>query len=89
LITKTGNQRWPTRPLTPTQDFLLRSAARIDLFSSRLYLLVGDRSNVRTEVKPLVNYGYLAKSDDGLTGTWYLVTERGMAYLANPRPDGG
>lgn len=76
-----GTQRWKIQPLTYTQDFLIRSASRLDHFDTRLHLLVGDRSNMRTEVKPLVNYGYLVKSDDGLTGTWYQVTPRGMAYL--------
>jgi len=68
--------------LTPTQDHLLRSAARIEPLDPVRRLLVGDRSNLATEARPLVMHGLIELESDGLTGTWYRVTRRGLRYLA-------
>lgn len=72
--------------LSPTQDWLLRTARKLDSFATELTLLVGHRASLVMEAPVLVRYGLISKEASGVTGTWYRVTPKGCAYMAETPP---
>lgn len=71
--------------LTYEADYLLRAAAHLEPHNPARHILIPDGSPLTPHARTLQGDGYIVKEADGLTGTWYRLTAKGLAYRPVPR----
>lgn len=70
--------------LTYGADYLLRTAAHIEPHSQARHLLISDGSPMAQHATILIKHGYIVREEQGLTGVWYKLTPKGLAYRPVP-----